>query len=75
MLCLSITTIFVKPIIFDKEKHIIPKNAQNDKTENVAGSVRMSLFMDGTGKCKLPSTHPITDNSSFQHLIMKMVRF
>jgi hypothetical protein len=32
------------------------KNAQNDKTEYVAGSVWLNLFMDGTGKCKLPST-------------------
>jgi hypothetical protein len=29
------------------------KNAQNVKNENVAGSVWLSLFMNGTVKCKL----------------------
>jgi hypothetical protein len=28
------------------------KNVQNDKIENVAGSVSLSLFMDGKGMCK-----------------------
>jgi hypothetical protein len=32
------------------------KKAQHDKIENVAGSVWLSLFMDGTGKCKFSST-------------------
>jgi hypothetical protein len=32
------------------------KKVQHNKIENVAGSVWLSLFMDGTGKCKLPST-------------------
>jgi hypothetical protein len=31
------------------------KNAQNDKIENVADSVWLLLFMDSTGKYKLPS--------------------
>jgi hypothetical protein len=31
------------------------KNAQSDKIENLAGSVRLSLVMDATGKCKLPA--------------------
>ena len=30
------------------------KKAQHNKTENVAGSVWLSLFMDGSGKWKLP---------------------
>jgi hypothetical protein len=32
------------------------KNAKNYKIENVAGSVWLSLSMDGNEKCALPST-------------------
>jgi hypothetical protein len=34
------------------------KKVPHNKIENVAGSVRLSLFMDGTGKCRLPATPP-----------------
>ena len=30
------------------------QKAQHNKTEIVADSVRLSLFMDGSGNCKLP---------------------
>jgi hypothetical protein len=36
--------------------------------ENVAGSVCLSLFMDGTVKCKLPSTYSSTGLGRIQHL-------
>jgi hypothetical protein len=45
------------------------KNAQNNKIENVAHLVCLSLFMDGTGKCKLPSTPP--DNGLSRHEMVK----
>jgi hypothetical protein len=51
------------------------KNAQQDKTENDAGSVLLSLFMDGNGNFKLPSTPSSTGLSRIQHLIMEMVKF
>jgi hypothetical protein len=35
-----------------------PKKAQHSKIEKFAGSVCLSLFMDGTVKCKLPFTPP-----------------
>jgi hypothetical protein len=38
------------------EKNCIPKESQDGKIENVADSLWLSLFKDGTGKCKLPST-------------------
>jgi hypothetical protein len=41
---------------------------QHDKIENGAGSVWLSLFMDGTGKCKLSSTPASTGLSRIQHL-------
>jgi hypothetical protein len=44
------------------------KKDQHDKIENVAGSVWLSLFMDGTGQCKLPSTPPSTGLSRIHHL-------
>jgi hypothetical protein len=44
------------------------------KPENVAGSVSLSLSMDGTGNCKLLSTPPINVLSSIQHLNMKLVK-
>ena len=47
------------------------KKAQNNKIANVAGSVLLSLFMDGSVKCKLPSTPPI---SSFVHVHTKGTR-
>jgi hypothetical protein len=47
------------------------KKAQHGKIENVAGSVWLCLFMDGTGKCKLPSTPPSTGLSRIQHLNVK----
>ena len=50
------------------EKMELLKKAQHNKTENVAGSVWLSLFMDGSGKCKLPSMSPNTDWSRIDHL-------
>ena len=47
------------------------KKAQNDKIKNLAGSVWLSLFIDGSGKCKLPST-PLSRN---QHLNMVIGNF
>jgi hypothetical protein len=44
------------------------KKAQHGKIENVTVSVWLSLFMDGTVKCKLPSTPPSTNLSRIQHL-------
>ena len=35
-----------------KKEHLT--KAQNNNIANVAGSCRLSLFMDGNGKCKLP---------------------
>jgi hypothetical protein len=49
------------------------KNAQNVKNENVAGSVWLSLLMNGT--VKLQYTPPSTELSRIQHLIMVMVNF
>ena len=46
------------------------KKAQHNKAENVAGSVWLSLFMDGGGMCKLPSMPPSTGLSSIQHLMI-----
>jgi hypothetical protein len=46
------------------------KNTQNDKIENVAGLLWLSLYMDGTGKCKSPFTpswHWLKQNSTFKH--------
>jgi hypothetical protein len=42
----------------DRNKKESHKNAQSDKIENVAGSVSLSLFMEGHGRCKLSSTPP-----------------
>jgi hypothetical protein len=44
----------------EKRKTESLKDPQNDKNVNVADSALMSLFMDGTGKPKLPSTPPST---------------
>jgi hypothetical protein len=51
------------------------KKAQYGKIETVAGSVWLSLFMDGTGKCHLPATPPSTGLSRIQHLNMKYKNF
>jgi hypothetical protein len=45
----------------------IPKEVQNDKIENVAGSLWFSLFMDDTGKRKLSSMPNSTGLCSIQH--------
>ena len=48
-----------------KKKKFNPKRKpKNDKIENVAGLVLLCLFMDGSGKCKLPST---TTSSGFTY--------
>jgi hypothetical protein len=52
------------------EKNEIPKERQNDKIENIAGSVWLSLFMYGNDKLKLLSTHPSTGLRRLQHLNM-----
>jgi hypothetical protein len=44
------------------------KKVQHNIIENVAGSVWLSLFMDGNVKWKLPSTPPSTGLSRIQHL-------
>jgi hypothetical protein len=44
------------------------RKAQHNKIENVADSVYLSLFMDGAGKCKLPSTPHSTGLNRIQHL-------
>jgi hypothetical protein len=44
-----------KELNTNREKTESLKKAKN---ENVAGSVWLNLFMDSTGKCKLPFTHP-----------------
>ena len=42
---------------FTIQKKIEPlKKTQRNKIENIAGSVWLSLFMDGIGRYKLPST-------------------
>ena len=50
-------SIAVKRLIVDirlnRKKN--PKESPNNKIANVAGSVSLSLFMDGSIKCKLPS--------------------
>jgi hypothetical protein len=58
-----------------KRKQESPKKAQHGKIENVAGSVWLSLFMDGTAKCKLPSTPPKTGLSRIQHLTCNWYNF
>ena len=45
------------------------KLTQHNKTEIVAGLVWLSLFMNGSVKCKLPSVAPSTSLSRIQHLI------
>jgi hypothetical protein len=60
---ISILTFY--PIERNKESL---KNLQNDKIENVTGSVWLSLFMDGNGMCKLPSTPLITGLCRIRHL-------
>jgi hypothetical protein len=50
------------------EKIRISKESQIRQIENFAGSVWLSLFMDGTIKCKLPSATPSTGLSRIQHL-------
>jgi hypothetical protein len=53
----------------NREKMEFQKNAQNDKIENVAGSVWLSLFMDSTGKCTLPSK-PLSKNGEILNFEM-----
>jgi hypothetical protein len=43
-------------LLQNRENSTPKERVQNDKMENVAGSVWLSLFMDGTVKCKLPRT-------------------
>jgi hypothetical protein len=50
------------------------KNSQNDKIENVADLVWLSLFMEGNVKCKLPSTPPSTGLIRIQHFIIEDIR-
>ena len=44
------------------------KKAQHNKNKNVAGSICLSLFMNRSGKWKLPSMPPSTGISRIQHL-------
>jgi hypothetical protein len=53
--------------MLDRKQNL--KKTQNGKS---AGPVWMSLFMNGTWKCKLPPTLPSNTLSIFQHLNMKM---
>jgi hypothetical protein len=48
------------PISNKIEKKESLTEVQDGKHENVAGSVWLNLFMDGSGNCKLPSTPPST---------------
>jgi hypothetical protein len=57
------------------EKNKIPKERSKHKIVNVAGSVWLCLFVDGTGKRKLPPTQTCTGLSRIQHFIIKMVVF
>jgi hypothetical protein len=58
------------PVKYRKNESLT--EAQNGKkNENVAGSVLLSLVMDGTVMCKLPSMLCSTDLSRIQHLNMK----
>jgi hypothetical protein len=56
-----------RKVSFLKAKHV--------KLENVAGTVWLTLFMDGTVKCKLSSTPPSTALSRIQHINMKWWKF
>jgi hypothetical protein len=59
---------FLRFTFTNKKKKIwIPKERLTRQIENVAGSVWLSLFMDGIVKCKLPSTPPRTGLSRIQH--------
>jgi hypothetical protein len=50
-------------------ENTIPKELPiNSKVENVADLVGLSLFMDGTVKCKLPSTPPSTGSRIIQNI-------
>ena len=49
--------------------------AQNNNFANVAGSVSLGLFIDGSGKCKLPSTPPSTGLNKIKNLNMVIVNF
>ena len=57
-------------------KQIEPlKKVQHNKTENVAGTVWLNLFLDGSGNGKLPSTPSCTGLSRIQHLKMIIANF
>ena len=64
---------------YQKNNNIIQgkklKKVQNNKIANVAGSVWLSLFMDGSGTCKLQSTYPRSGISRIQYLNMVFVNF
>jgi hypothetical protein len=47
-------------VVTQKRKNGIPKNAKNEKNENMAGSVWLSLFIDDTGMRKLLSKQKTT---------------
>ena len=54
---------------YKKYRKIEPlKKTQHNKTENVAGSVRLRLFMDSSDNCKLPPMPSSTGLSRIQHL-------
>jgi hypothetical protein len=53
----------------DKEKKISLKNVPNSLIK-VAGSVWLSLFIEGSGKCKLPFTSPRTCFKTIFNIIM-----
>jgi hypothetical protein len=58
------------------EKKRIPKKPQRDNIENVEGPVvYLKLFIDGNGKCKLPSMPSSPGFYRCQHLIEVMVKF
>ena len=60
--------------IWNTGKKELLKKAQNNKIANVAGSVWLSLFVDGSVKCKLPSTLPssgLRKNSAFKYRYCK----
>ena len=49
-------------------KKIQQNKIKHNKTGNFAGSVGLSLFMDGSDRCKLLPTPPSTGLSTIQHL-------
>jgi hypothetical protein len=61
------------PGIYEIEKNRILKESPTRRNWKCCRLVWLSLIMDGTGKCKLPSTPPSSDLSRIQQLNTKMM--